>query len=586
MKSRISFFDKAVFRKNMTRFAPVWGLYTVCMFLGLFLMLDSGNFRWLASNMGQCVQIMAVITPCYALLTAQVLFGDLFTGRMCNALHALPLRRETWFMTNLVSALVFHLIPTVSMGLVSVLIIAFTGYDVWMMGFGWLLGVNLQYICFFGIAVFSTMLTGNRFAMALLYGIFNFVSLILSWIIDTLYIPMLYGIRLLEDTFLPFCPIGQMIGNGFVEVERNYRGVDGPSFYGKVTPGEAFGYYFICAGVGIALLALALELYRRRRLECAGDFMAFRVLEPAFHVAYSVMVGAVFAFVVDDFFGMGSGYGLAFLFAGLAVGYFTGRMLLERSVRVFRLKSWIGCGGLMIGFALSLLLVALDIFGVVERIPEPEQVASVSIWDSRSNWYESKVTLTEQAEIEKVTSLHRFALEERLQSMNHTPTAEYREESTEMDFSQNITIHYEMKNGTDILRNYYVWMGGEDGQNLRMWFSSFPGVFRGPEDPEQLMEMCQTWHLVDTWEGTEHYFPDEAAALSLFAAIEQDCREGNMVQSYQYHNGKGSRVPYWLYLEMDGQTMERRLFADCTHTMQWLRDHDYPVDEILAKLEY
>lgn len=586
MNLRISFFDKAVFRKNMTRFAPVWGLYTVCMFLGLFLMLDSGNFRWLASNMGQCVQLMAVITPCYALLTAQMLFGDLFSSRMCNALHALPLRRETWFMTNLVSAFVFHLIPTVSMGLVAVMIIAFTGYDVWMMGFGWLLGVNLQYVCFFSIAVLCAMLTGNRFAMAVLYAIVNFASLILGWMIDTLYIPMLYGIQLLEDAFLPFCPVGQMITDGFIEVERNYRGVDGPDFYGRVTPGEGFGYYFICAGIGIVLLAFAMELYRRRRLECAGDFMAFRILEPVFHMAYSLMMGAVFAYVVDDFLGMGSGYGMAVLFAGLAVGYFTGKMLLERSTRVFGLKTWFGCGGLVIGFALSLLLVALDPFGVVERIPQPEQVTSVSIWDSRSQWYESKVTLTDPADIEKVNALHSFALEERLKDMNHAPTVEYAEAAGEMEFSQNITIHYELKNGKSLIRNYYVWMGGEDGENLKMWFSSFSGVFRGAENPEALMDMCQTWHLVDALTGTEHYLPDEEAALSLFAAIEKDCQAGTMVQSYNYHRGQGSKVPYWLYLEIGEQVMERRLYADCTHTMQWLRDHGYEVDEILLKLEY
>ena len=34
------------------------------------------------------------------LLAALVLFGDLDNPRMCNALHALPLRRETWFFSH------------------------------------------------------------------------------------------------------------------------------------------------------------------------------------------------------------------------------------------------------------------------------------------------------------------------------------------------------------------------------------------------------------------------------------------------------------------------------------------------------
>ena len=31
MKSRISFFNATVFKKNLTRFAPAWGLYTVLL---------------------------------------------------------------------------------------------------------------------------------------------------------------------------------------------------------------------------------------------------------------------------------------------------------------------------------------------------------------------------------------------------------------------------------------------------------------------------------------------------------------------------------------------------------------------------
>ena len=68
---------------------------------------------------------------------------------------------------------------------------------------------------------------------------------------------MLYGIQLLEDAFVPFCPVAQMISSSFVDVERNYRGINTDFLYGRVQPGEGFGYYFICAAVGIALLALA-----------------------------------------------------------------------------------------------------------------------------------------------------------------------------------------------------------------------------------------------------------------------------------------------------------------------------------------
>ena len=37
MKSRTSFFNPTVLKKDITRFAPLWGLYTVFMLLAVFL---------------------------------------------------------------------------------------------------------------------------------------------------------------------------------------------------------------------------------------------------------------------------------------------------------------------------------------------------------------------------------------------------------------------------------------------------------------------------------------------------------------------------------------------------------------------
>lgn len=48
-----------------------------------------------------------------------------------------------------------------------------------------------------------------------------------------------------------------------------------------------WSYLWICAGVGVLLLTAALLLYRRRKLETAGDFIAVKPLEPVFLVMYS-----------------------------------------------------------------------------------------------------------------------------------------------------------------------------------------------------------------------------------------------------------------------------------------------------------
>ena len=53
MKSRTSFFNKTLFRKNVTRFAPIWGIYLLCLLIGLGLMYMEADNRivnfWFAS---------------------------------------------------------------------------------------------------------------------------------------------------------------------------------------------------------------------------------------------------------------------------------------------------------------------------------------------------------------------------------------------------------------------------------------------------------------------------------------------------------------------------------------------------------
>ena len=112
MKSKTSFFNKTVFKKNLTRFAPVMAVYTLCLILGMMMLYQNneemGRTFWFASRMGECIQVMGLVNLFFAPLCAMLLFGDLYNSRMCNALHAMPMRRETLFLTNVVSAAERH----------------------------------------------------------------------------------------------------------------------------------------------------------------------------------------------------------------------------------------------------------------------------------------------------------------------------------------------------------------------------------------------------------------------------------------------------------------------------------------------
>ena len=60
MKSKTSFFNKTVFKKNLTRFAPVMAVYTLCLILGMMMLYqineEMGRTFWFASRMGECIR--------------------------------------------------------------------------------------------------------------------------------------------------------------------------------------------------------------------------------------------------------------------------------------------------------------------------------------------------------------------------------------------------------------------------------------------------------------------------------------------------------------------------------------------------
>ena len=65
MKSKTSFFNKTVFKKNLTRFAPVMAVYTLCLILGMMMLYqineEMGQAFWFASRIAGNLQLMGLV---------------------------------------------------------------------------------------------------------------------------------------------------------------------------------------------------------------------------------------------------------------------------------------------------------------------------------------------------------------------------------------------------------------------------------------------------------------------------------------------------------------------------------------------
>lgn len=552
MKSRTSFFNGTVFKKDVTRFFPLWALYLIGGCLVMLTATMRSDPGMAARTVGRSLYILPIVNLVYAPLAAMLLFGDLHKSRMCNALHALPIRREGWFFSHVAAGLSFSIVPN----LVGVLLLLPRLGEFWYVGFLWLLAMTLQYLFYFGVAVLAIMVSGNRTASLAIYGILNFGSQLVYWFLASVYLPSLYGIVIPQEPFHLLCPTEILVGDDkllrFEYVSRT-NGIEGWQFLGL---GENWSYLVWIAVIGALFLVLALALYRKRHLETAGDFIAWKPIQPVFSVGYTLCFGAMLSVVgamLDDVL-------LVFLVIGLTVGWFTGQMLLKRTVRVFQLPVILKGAAIVIVMVISIFAAQADIFGVVRYVPQKEQVTQVTIIDPYSYDGEATLVCKEKEDIQTVLSLHQTILKHKEKAGNYA-SGHYR---------NSLKLIYTLNDGTQRTREYDFTIPKEDGQDLRTLLSR----------PEAVLGEALTgqWTLVEC----EGYEVSAELYDSLRQAILADCQEGNMAQDSIFHSGQETYIHIRYTVESGnigykkGKTV--RVYGDSQHTLAWVKAN-FQVDE-------
>lgn len=570
MKSRTLFFDKTVLKKDLTRFFPLWALYLIG---GLLIMHTVSGFNrsyYASLDYTQAWELNVIIGPLgilsgiYAFLVAQLLFGDLHNARLCNGLHSMPLRREGWYLTHLTSGLWMGTVPPL---LIVVTLMPYLG-RFWYVGLLCWGGMALHYLFFFGLAVFCMMCTGNRFAATAIYGILNFLALIVYWFAQSIYLPMLPGVRINASNFSLFCPVVELISrqdffrithldtcpcHKYLEMYFDYI-----HDYGFTGLGGDWGYLWILAGAGIALLVLGLLLYRRRHLERAGDFMVFKPMKPIFLWVYSLCVGAALFFFGKNFGDAVTGY--FFFVLGIFIGFFTGKMLLERTVRVFKGRSFAGLGILYAAVLLSLLLTWADPIGISRYIPKSEKVECVYLYDGHLSDYQLNnsdqlpsrgdvLTVTDPEDIDEICRIHRIMIQENKLATNHS--------------GRYFTLQYNMKNGSTVSRTYRIYTYGEAMDALRPYLSK-PAYLFGVQSLEQLQQITTSIYFNELMEIPEPLWPELLKAMWL------DAQEGYLSVTGENTSGKPL-----MYMELRLKNQYRVLYftEDAPHLQQWLEQY-------------
>ena len=616
MQLKTSFFNPTVYKKNLTRFAPVWGIYTLCLVMGVVLMYVNGGsykqFHFANNFINDLFFLTAGVNLIYGLIVAQLLFGDLFNSRMCNMLHAFPVKRESWFITNVVSGLTFSLVPTGIMALVAAPLLMGSMFEnAAALAFWAFLAANLEFICFFGMAAFAAMCTANRFTMAAGYGLLNGGAMIAYWLVDTVYTPMLYGVITPTALMWNLTPMYQMAEFRFIEAEyslwelRDLFGnqLDGVTLTYTVT--ENWWHLWLAAGVGLVLALLALVLYKNRDLECAGDAVAFPWLVPVFEVLCAVFVATAVQYTVKNILNISDG-SLWVMFVGLILGWFVAKMLVERSARVFSLKNFGGLALLAAAFAITMGLTYLDVLGIEDYIPEAAKVKSVMFGTDWNSYRE----FDKPEDIEHFLKLQKEALAERAENcgtylqgydgswVQYIDTNDHLydkdDETLPMARVAQVSLRYELKSGKIVKRRYNVWTDSQAGRSTWAYLNTWEALdpFYKDENGQQYRQLERALENFQSFQAgyTEGPLPeicrDKEAAMELLACMDRDLQEGHMAPHPYFHTGSFRYADEYMetgYADADsvGVHITGRedswyvsIYPDAVHTINWLRSHD------------
>ena len=262
-----------------------------------------------------------------------------------------------------------------------------------------------------------------------------------------------------------------------------------------------------------------------------------------------------------------------FLAVGMVLGWFTGWMLLERTVKIFTKKVFFAFGVFAVLFAGSLGITYMDPAGVTTYIPEAGKVRSACLYTMHDSIrYESEYdtggrVLTDPEGIRMVQDLHR--------QMMDTPRQEGRE-------AVGITVRYELENGMSVYREYDVIPQTETADKLNTYLSNVHSVFR-TNDWEAVKTNTDSIVIYTYADGREPVFINDRETIrTLLQAVEADCEAGTLAQHDYLHPGEESVAfmdVQWLFVAADGNNRITRgddvvVYQTCENLTEILKTLD------------
>lgn len=489
MTSKISCFDRAVFRRALKKTAPVWILYTLYELLlplrlfsfcrGVSSCTDDFLVQIEKTILGYA-RINASLLP-FLLggLLAWVLFFWLFRAGTAYFYAALPVRRETLFLTNYLTGLLLCAAPALLSSLLLWAVGAGFGAAVFVPAMQVFTATMLGFLLFFSFAVLVCCVVGQMAAMPIVYVILNFTFFVLETIVRHLLFTFVYGMpysqsSTMQSFALHATPVLGLLQGGF-RVQTDWLERDGMYYMEYAPQLEGWSYLGMLAVLGLVFALCAFLLLKHREMERSGDVIAVGWLRPValyvFTIGCALVLGALMAELFSSNTSDNFWYVLLFSCAGAFVGYFAGKMLLQKTVHVFR-SGWLGLGACCLALLLAFGAAEFDLFGYSRYLPERSAVQAAGLTHYQSN---GLYTTQDDAFIQDVLNLHTAAVSEKSKQ-------EHRRHAYQLgtDYTEQFYITYRMTDGTLTERYYSIVYSEADLEDPDSLISRFSALYNSP----------------------------------------------------------------------------------------------------------
>ncbi|AHF09305.1 MULTISPECIES: DUF6449 domain-containing protein [Dehalobacter] len=434
MTFKISLFKKALILSDFKRYWWLSVLYALALFIDMpfrhlmdTLKIEIFNTQWLQDTVDRTLSLSEnglqnILLCTVPVLLAVLIFRYLQADKSSVMMHSLPYNRSSHYASRCFSGLVLLLLPAVLNCFILILLKYVTvlgSYYTLPKILMWL-GLHVLFsVLFYSVTVFVGMFTGSSIAQIVFTYIFHVLPVGIYALITYSLGQLLHGFAntyslFFEDTYPIFLLLnGRLMGTTYTV--------------------HTVGYFIVYLIAAVLFLGLGWLVYKYRKLETAGDIIAFPALYPVFKygVTFCLML------VGGSYFSSLAGQSLPLLmigyFLGSVLGYFIAEILIHKSFKVLHSYK-----GYLCYSAVILILfgaISLDVGGFVNRVPNPEEVDKVYIGYNIEEWtyYEKEkkpeyleyrygkyyfennnpVFFVSKENIARMTELHNYLIKER-----------------------------------------------------------------------------------------------------------------------------------------------------------------------------